>query len=85
MRAKWNDLSPLSRRLLIATAILDGSMKIAALVDLRRRPASDVRGNKAAWATAIAFVNSGGALPLAYFFRGIATHRQSSMSLMRNS
>jgi len=51
-------------------AALEGAVKVAALVDLARRPASQVRGSKAAWATAITLVNSAGAVPLAYFLRG---------------
>ena len=40
---------------------------IAALVDLRRRPADQLRGSKAMW-TAVSFVNFAG--PLAYFVFG---------------
>jgi hypothetical protein len=45
-------------------------VKIAALVDLRRRPAAEVHGSKRAWATAIVLVNSVGAVPVAYFLFG---------------
>jgi hypothetical protein len=51
-------------------ALFEGTLKIAALVDLARRPASEVRGSKIRWAAAIVFVNSLGALPITYFARG---------------
>ena len=70
VRQKWSDLSPRTRRVVMVMAALEGAIKVAALVDLARRPASQVRGSKAAWATAITLVNSAGAVPLAYFVRG---------------
>jgi hypothetical protein len=69
-RKKWNELSPRTRRLVVAGASVEGALKIAALVDLARRPADRVRGSKKAWATAIVLVNSMGAVPVAYFVRG---------------
>jgi hypothetical protein len=69
-RKKWNELSPRTRRLVVAGASVEGALKIAALVDLARRPADRVRGSKKAWATAIVLVNSMGAVPVAYFLRG---------------
>ena len=70
VRQKWSDLSPRTRRVVMVMAALEGAVKVAALVDLARRPASQVRGSKAAWATAITLINSAGAVPLAYFVRG---------------
>lgn len=69
-RTRWSDLSPRSRRLVLLGGAVEGALKIAALVDLRRRPAEQVRGPKWAWATAIVVVNSLGAVPIAYFARG---------------
>ena len=69
-RKKWNELSPRVRRLVVAGAAVEGALKIAALVDLSRRPADAVRGSKRSWATAIVLVNSLGAVPIAYFARG---------------
>jgi hypothetical protein len=48
----------------------EGVLKAVALVDLRRRPANQVRGSKARWATAVVLVNSVGAVPLAYLLYG---------------
>ena len=69
-RRSWGELSERTRRLILAGAVLEGALKVAALVDLARRPASDVRGRKSIWAAVIVLVNSGGGAPLAYFFLG---------------
>jgi hypothetical protein len=67
---KWSDLSPGARRAIVSVAVVEGAIKVVALIDLARRPASQVRGSKAAWATAITLVNSAGVVPLVYFLRG---------------
>jgi hypothetical protein len=67
---KWSDLSPGAKRFLIIGGTFEGVLKIAALVDLRRRPADQVRGSKRRWAAAIVLINSVGAVPIAYFLRG---------------
>jgi hypothetical protein len=69
-RKTWSDLDPGMRRLIVVVGAAEGLLKVAALVDLARRPASEVRGSKAAWATALALVNSLGAVPIAYFISG---------------
>ena len=66
----WGDLDPAIRRLLLAAAAAEGAVKIAALIDLARRPASEVRGSKLRWAVAVTLVNSAGAVPIAYFVYG---------------
>lgn len=67
---RWQDPGPGVRRLILVGAAFEGVLKIAALVDLVRRPAAQVRGSKAGWAVAIVLVNSVGAVPLAYFSHG---------------
>jgi len=67
---QWSDLSESNRRLLLAAAAVDVSLRIAALIDIKRRPASQIRGKKWAWATAVAIVNSAGILPISYFIFG---------------
>jgi Family of unknown function (DUF5652) len=67
---QWSDLSERNRRLLIAAAAADVTLRIAALIDIKRRPASQIRGRKWAWATAVAIVNSAGILPISYFVFG---------------
>jgi hypothetical protein len=69
-RKKWQDLSPPTRRLIIAGGAVDGALKIAALTDLARRPKAEVRGSRLLWALAITVVNSVGAVPILYFVRG---------------
>lgn len=70
MAGSWNRLSPRARRALITVGAAETALKIAALADLRRRPAAQVRGSKKTWALAIALTNSAGAVPFAYFLRG---------------
>ena len=69
-RRKWSDLSERNRRLLAITAVAEGILKLAALIDLKRRPASQVRGPKWLWATLLAVVGSAGVLPVSYFVFG---------------
>ena len=69
-RKKWSDLSQRNRALLITAAVAEGSLKVAALIDIKRRPASQIRGPKWAWATVVVLVNSFGAAPLSYFAFG---------------
>ena len=70
LRQRWSELEPSKRRMIIVTASIDLALRVAALVDMRRRPASQIRGSKKAWAASLAFVNSGGTLPLSYFLFG---------------
>jgi hypothetical protein len=49
---------------------VEAGLKIAALIDLARRPARQVRGSKRWWAVAITFINAAGAVPIVYFLRG---------------
>jgi hypothetical protein len=67
---RWNDLDPRIRLAVRLVAAVEAGLKIAALIDLARRPAAQVRGSKRWWALAITLVNSAGAVPLVYFLRG---------------
>ena len=67
---KWNELSSRTRRLIIAGGAFEGVLKVAALIDLSRRPASEVRGSKVRWALAVTLINSVGVVPVAYFAYG---------------
>jgi hypothetical protein len=69
-RKQWSDLSKRTRKLLIITAAAEGILKAAALVDIKRRPASQIRGPKWMWAAALAVVGSAGVLPISYFVFG---------------
>ena len=66
-KKRWSDLSPGQQRATVAAGIVEMGMKVAALVDLRRRPAEEIRGPKALW-VALLFVNFVG--PVAYFAFG---------------
>lgn len=64
---QFPDLSAGQRRLLVAAAAAELTLKAAALIDLRRRPADQVRGPKRLW-VALMFVNLIG--PVSYFAFG---------------
>ena len=70
MARRWSELSERARRWIVLAAVTEGILKIAALVDLKRRPASEVRGRKWVWATVVTLANSVGVVPLAYFLFG---------------
>jgi hypothetical protein len=65
----WGNLSPRTRWLLAIGAAVETSLKAAALVDLKRRPASQIRGPKWLWASSM-IVNSAGLIPISYFVFG---------------
>jgi hypothetical protein len=69
-RRRWSDLSKRTRTLLITAAVADGALRVAALIDIQRRPASQIRGRKWVWATAVTLVSSAGVLPVSYFVFG---------------
>ncbi len=49
-KRKWSDLSDRTRKLIITVAVAEGILKVAALIDIKRRPASQIRGPKWVWA-----------------------------------
>ena len=63
----WANLSEGQRRMLIVAATAEATLKIVALIDIQRRPASQIRGPKALWRSAMV-VNLLG--PLSYFIIG---------------
>jgi hypothetical protein len=66
-KKRWANLSDGQRKLLLAAAAVELSLKVAALIDIKRRPANQVRGPKALWRAAMA-VNGIG--PVSYFVIG---------------
>ena len=66
-KRRWSDLSPRTRAAIIAAGAVQNSLLVATLVDLRRRPARKIRGDKRLW-TAAAFVSWVG--PIGYFTYG---------------
>jgi hypothetical protein len=69
-KRKWSDLSSRTRTLIIAVAAAESILKAAALIDIKRRPASQIRGPKWVWAPVVAVVNSAGVVPISYFVFG---------------
>jgi len=69
-RRQWSDFSPRSRRLIMVAATAEAGLKAAALIDIKRRPASQIRGPKWLWAVVVILVNSAGGAPLSYFLFG---------------
>jgi hypothetical protein len=69
-RGQWSDLSQRTRRLVIAGAVAEAILKVAALVDIKRRPANQIRGSKRLWATVVTVVSSAGVVPISYFVFG---------------
>ena len=70
---QWSELTGVQRGLVVAGAVVDSVAKAAALRDLRRRPAVQVRGPKWLWGAAIALTGSLGAVPAVYFAVGRRT------------
>jgi hypothetical protein len=67
---RWSDPSPRSRALIVVGGAVEASLKAAALTDLARRPAGEVRGPKWLWAVGLVLINSVGAAPLLYLLIG---------------
>jgi hypothetical protein len=68
-RTPWRELTSRQRQAMMVRGALQVGLLFAALYDLRRRPAGQIRGPKALWA-AISFVNYLGVGPIAYFLLG---------------
>jgi hypothetical protein len=67
---RWSDLSDRNRKLIVAGAIGEAILKTAVIIDIRRRPASQIRGSKRMWVIAAVVVNSAGLGSLSYFAFG---------------
>ena len=68
MAKQRSNLSKRQRRIIIAAAA-EAALKTAMLIDLKRRPADQVRGPKWLWAST-ALLNTAGIAPLSYFIVG---------------
>ena len=68
-KIRWSELSERTRRIVLWSAF-DVTLKIIALIDLKRRPRSEIRGSKVAWAAGVVLVNAMGAAPITYFIFG---------------
>ena len=70
MTSQWGRLSARSRKLIIAAAVVEAALKVAVVIDIRRRPASGIRGPKWVWITTAVAANSAGIGSLSYFAFG---------------
>ena len=66
-RKSWSDISGRQRWLISGVGVVQLTLLLAALRDLRRRPPEQINGSKKLW-TAAVFVNWIG--PIAYFIKG---------------
>ncbi len=66
-RVRWGELPPAQRAAGVLIGLIQFSLLIAALVDLRRRPAEQIRGDKRIWMFVV-FINWIG--PISYFMVG---------------
>jgi hypothetical protein len=69
-RKSWQDLSPGQRAGAVLAGVVQVSLLLAALWDLRRRPDEQINGSRRLW-KALVFVNYIG--PIAYFWKGRRT------------
>jgi hypothetical protein len=63
-RRQWSDLSQRTRRLLTTAAVAEGLLKVVALIDIKRRPASQIRGPRWLWAAVVTILSSAGVVPI---------------------
>jgi len=75
-KKKWSDRSKRSRSLIVGTGVVEVVLLVATLIDIKRRPAGQIKGSKQMW-TALAFVNIVG--PIAYFTVGRRRQRSASV------
>ena len=66
-RKTWSDMGKKQQLSVIVGGAVQVALLVAALVDLKRRPAELIRGRKALW-VGLSFINYVG--PLAYFILG---------------
>ena len=66
-KKKWSGLSGRSRTLIVVVGVVEVVLLAATLIDIKRRPADQIKGSKRMW-TALAFINIVG--PISYFAFG---------------
>ena len=71
-RKRWSELTQRQQAAIAAAAVVQALLSAATLLDLRRRPSTQVRGSKKLWVAA-AFVNFVG--PIASFTFGRRAER----------
>jgi hypothetical protein len=66
---KWSDLTTREKAPFVLRGIVQSALLAAALADIYRRPAEEIKGSKWLW-SAVALVNFMGIGPIAYFLFG---------------
>jgi hypothetical protein len=66
---KWSDSTPRQKAPLVLRGIIQFALLVAALVDIYRRPAEEIKGSKWLWSV-VAMANFMGIGPIAYFLFG---------------
>ncbi len=66
-KKRWDELSGVHKGAIVLTGAVQLGLLAAALVDIYRRPAGEIRGGKRLWVAA-AFINYVG--PISYFLFG---------------
>jgi len=66
---KWSDLTAKQKAPFVLRWIVQMALLVAALADIYRRPAEEIRGSKWLWSV-VAFANFMGIGPIAYFLFG---------------
>jgi drug/metabolite transporter (DMT)-like permease len=66
-KKQWKDLTPMTRTRITVMGIVQIALLVAALWDIRQRPAEAINGSKKMW-YGLAFINFVG--PIAYFLFG---------------
>jgi hypothetical protein len=72
-QSQWNDLPAAAKRRLGVMAVVQVALLAAALWDIRRRPAQEIKGSKGMW-VALSFINFVG--PIAYFLFGRKSNKR---------
>lgn len=67
MKEKWSEMHGWKKVFVVVMGIIQIALLAAALLDIRKRPAEDIRGNKKIW-TLVSFINFIG--PILYFKYG---------------
>lgn len=67
IKKKWSELNGRSRTLIATVGVVEVVLLAATLIDIKRRPADQIKGSKRMW-TALAFINIVG--PISYFTFG---------------
>ena len=69
-KKQWKEMAPWQKASALVMISVQVSLLASALVDIRRRPAEEIRGNKWLW-TGVSFINFVG--PISYFLFGRKT------------